>query len=364
MEFRYRAIDIDRPRPPVTDMAPTQFPNPNSSFLPALSLAESGEVNSREAVQREIEKEQIRQEIIIAEATRKRELIAEVLKEMAIEREMAVRGITETGMSLEEKLTMLINQKKLPPNQNLNDLFRHMSTCTGPYNMQLPSLQQINEATERSSMESNKEKLIVLERADSVGAKRKAEDTETGLNGHVQEKKHKAKESASEAVEIEETVSSKPPSLKKLGRGKQVEESKLRKSFKFWCDICKVGAFSETVMRNHELGKKHKAAITTQQNESPEIIVEVQKVDEMSAKETGNKIEGGEKNMEKKFWCKICHIWTNSEKVMKTHKAGKKHKVLFEKQQSKPRVRSSSTDSGDKGSVDLTKGKVHCSDKS
>lgn len=132
----------------------------------------------REAIQREIEKEQIRQEIIIAEAARKRELIAEVLQEMAIEREMAKRRVLETGMSLEEKLSMWINQRKLPnqdQNQNQNNLFSQNCTYTDPmmytgsYNsivkspmMQLAQLHKMHEATGTSVMESNKEKLVVL----------------------------------------------------------------------------------------------------------------------------------------------------------------------------------------------------------
>lgn len=140
----------------------------------------------REAmIQREIEKEQIRQEIIIAEAARKRELIAEVLQEMAIEREMSIRRVSDTGMSLEEKLIMWINQRKLPnqnQNQNNNNLFRAKYSYidslinTGSYNslvtspmMQLPQLQQISEATGTSMLESNKEKLIVLVSALSNG---------------------------------------------------------------------------------------------------------------------------------------------------------------------------------------------------
>lgn len=134
----------------------------------------------REAIQREIEKEQIRQEIIMAEAARKRELIAEVLQEMAIEREMAKRRVLETGMSLEEKLSMWINQRKLPnqdqnQNQNQNNLFSQNCTYTDPmmytgsYNsivkspmMQLAQLQKMHEATGTSVLESNKEKLVVL----------------------------------------------------------------------------------------------------------------------------------------------------------------------------------------------------------
>ncbi|XP_010472399.1 PREDICTED: uncharacterized protein LOC104752031 isoform X2 [Camelina sativa] len=433
MEFRYRAIDTDRP-PPSTDTAPSQSPLPNSSFFPPpRSIPGSSEDDQvREAIQREIEKEHIRQEIIIAEAVRKRELIAEVLQEMAIEREMAKRRVAETGMSLEEKITMWINQRKLSnQNQNMNNLFSPMM-YKGPYNglvtspmMQLPSLQPMHEstttgtsvlesnkeklivlnradtmgakgkedsvgtmhlpqlqrrpdATGTSVLDSNKDKLIVLARADPVGEKRKAEDThQTGLNKHVKGKRHKAKvaavlEAKTMSVETGEIVSSK----------KQVE-SKLRRSFKFWCDICKVGTFCQTVMRDHELGKKHKAAVT-QRNEAPEAAstslapascsapqsetisgietanVPAQVVEDMSMKETmGKKTEEGEKKKKVTIWCSTCNIHANSETTMRNHRLGKKHMALVEKEKREPVAVPMSAinaaDPGEKESVSLAK---------
>ncbi|XP_020884907.1 uncharacterized protein LOC9316607 isoform X4 [Arabidopsis lyrata subsp. lyrata] len=287
MEFRYRAIDSNRP-PPATETTPSQSPNPSFPFFSARSMSGKSEEQVREAmIQREIEKEKIRQEIIIAEAARKRELIAEVLQEMAIEREMSIRRVSDTGMSLEEKLIMWINQRKLPnqnQNQNNNNLFKAKYSYidslinTGSYNslvtspmMQLPQLQQISEATGTSMLESNKEKLIVLSRADHIGAKpkadsvgtmqlpqlqqmpetttgtsvlesnkeklivlaradpvgekRKAEDTQTGLNEDLQMKRQKSKESEAKTMSLEsgEIVSSKLPCLGKLGCGKKVE---------------------------------------------------------------------------------------------------------------------------------------------
>ncbi|KAG7571957.1 Zinc finger C2H2 superfamily [Arabidopsis suecica] len=447
MEFRYRAIDSNRP-PPATDTTPSQSPNPNFPSLSARSMSGKSEDQVREGmIQREIEKEQIRQEIIIAEAARKRELIAEVLQEMAIEREMATRRVSDTGMSLEEKLIMWINQRKRPnQNQNQNNnLFRTKYSyidsliSTGSYNslitspmMQLPQLQQITEATGTSMLESNKEKLIVLNRADyigakpkadgvgtmqlpqiqqmpettgtsvlesnkeklivlaradPVGAKRKAEDNQTGLNEDLQVKRQKAKESEAKTMSLEtgEIVSSKLPCSGKLGSGKKVE-SKVRSNYKFWCEICKVGTYCQTVMRDHELGKKHKAAVT-QQNGVPEAAStslspasvtaaqpegttvredanpQGQKVDDMSAKETPGKTTEGEKKKQGTFWCKTCNIQTNSEQTLRNHTLGKKHMTLIEKQQKKlvtVPVRSLNADPGDKESVsvamDQTKG--------
>lgn len=124
-------------------------------------------------VQREIEKEQIRREIIAAETARRKELIAEVAQEMAIEREMAIKSMAEK----EDKIATWITQRKLP-HQNHNNNFSKLkrtysdpaiysspnSLVTSPMK-QMPPLQQMLEATtakETPVLESNKDKLIIL----------------------------------------------------------------------------------------------------------------------------------------------------------------------------------------------------------
>ncbi|XP_024014300.1 zinc finger protein 385B [Eutrema salsugineum] len=348
MEFRYRAVDSDRP-PPTTETAPSQSLNPNFSFLSSRPIPGcNSEDHVQKAIQREIEKEQIRQEIIAAETARRRELIAEVVQEMAIEREMAIRRVTETtkGISLEEKLTMLINQKKLAnQNQNNNILFGQKCTCndpmmyTSPYSLvtspmtQFPPL-QTNGATETPVLDSNKEK-IVLDRPDLIGAKRKEDVVGLPEKESFQRKKLKSEERAMEmkdaSVETGEIVSSK-----ELDNGKQVG-SKPKRKYKFWCDVCSVGAFSQTVMRNHELGKKHKAAIEKQE-EPPETAASTSenvKGQKVGSKETGKKTEGEEKKLVI-IRCETCNILTNSEKMMESHKLGKKHKAKLEKKLNKP----------------------------
>ncbi|KAF5445679.1 hypothetical protein F2P56_034715 [Juglans regia] len=59
-------------------------------------------------------KEQIREEIIAAKIARRRVLEAEVRRELMVEREMAMRRHTTTGLSLEELLTMRFDSR-LPP---------------------------------------------------------------------------------------------------------------------------------------------------------------------------------------------------------------------------------------------------------
>ncbi|CAH2061304.1 unnamed protein product [Thlaspi arvense] len=335
---RYRAIDGDRP-PPATDMAPSQSLNPNISFFSPRPIPGTSEDDVQKAIQREIEKQQIRQEIIAAETERRRELIGEVIQEMAIEREMARRRVEETtkGMSLEEKLTMLINQINVPNQNQNNNLFSHKSTYpmhTGPESlvtsplMQLPQLHQLPEAKATPVLESNKEKLIVLERPDAIGVKRKGDGVGLPEKEPFQRKKLKSKERDMETdVETGETASSK-----------QVE-SKPKRMFKFWCEVCSVGAFSQTVMRNHEFGRKHKAAIEKQSVQPPPekaastsiTTAPLSEEDEMASKEAGMKTEG-EKKKTVIIMCEICNVSTNSEKMMESHKLGKKHMAQLKKQ--------------------------------
>lgn len=175
---------------------------------------------------------------------------------------------------------------------------------------------------------------LLQERADSVEEKtRKAEeDAETGL----ERGKRKA-----------DGVEKEPFERKRLKTKERAAEGKPKPKFKLWCDVCSVGAFSETVMRNHELGKKHMAAVDKHKEQPPETSAaassslitapassvtvlenangEDQKSDGMSLKETGKKTV-------MIIRCETCDIVTNSEKMMEIHKLGKKHKAQLKKQ--------------------------------
>ncbi|CAK9168866.1 unnamed protein product [Ilex paraguariensis] len=97
MEFKYRAIDEQASAP--------YLPNQSSSFSYFAGQAVRAGYSSTnfrgaheffpnhvgEVVQREIEKQRIREEIIATEIVRKRILEAEVRREMQMEREMALR---------------------------------------------------------------------------------------------------------------------------------------------------------------------------------------------------------------------------------------------------------------------------------
>lgn len=168
---------------------------------------------------------------------------------------------------------------------------------------------------------------LLQERADSVEEKtRKAEeDTETGL----ERGKRKA-----------DGVEKEPFEMKRLKTKERAAQGKPKPKFKLWCDVCSVGAFSETVMRNHELGKKHLAAIDKQKEQPPETsaaassslitapassVTLLENANGMALNETGKKTV-------MIIRCETCDIVTNSEKMMEMHKLGKKHKAQLKKQ--------------------------------
>ncbi|KFK40103.1 hypothetical protein AALP_AA3G331000 [Arabis alpina] len=287
MEFRYRAVDGDRPST-AADTASSQPPNPSLPFFPTrpilgCNIGQSDD-HVRETIQREIEKEQIRQEIIVVETLRRR---AEVMQEMAVEREMAIRRVAETkGISLEDKLQ---NNNLCRQNRTYIDPMMYTSPyslATSPMMQQLPQLQQMPETTGARAtpvLESNKDKLIVLSRADPIGAKRKAEDTQNVLErekrvavgvGLDREPHLLDKEAALKAkpmtMETGETVSMNLPCLEELGSGKNVSHETTSTSF---------------ITAPASASALQTKAITVHQNAN----VQDQ---EVVAKETGKKTEG------------------------------------------------------------------------
>lgn len=124
-------------------------------------------------LQREIEKERIREEIIAAEITRQRVLEAEVRREMMMEREMATRlgaaGRGGGGLAFHERLTMRLDPGLPLAFMNQFDYRRLEERLAfhgrGMFDM-FPQLLRLPEAVVapevKSASEDNKDKLIVL----------------------------------------------------------------------------------------------------------------------------------------------------------------------------------------------------------
>ncbi|KAF5445681.1 hypothetical protein F2P56_034717 [Juglans regia] len=172
-------------------------------------------------------KERIREEIIAAEMARRRVLEAEVRRELMVEREMARRRLTATGLSLEEPLRMRFDSR-LPPTYPSDG--RTFPVHGSGFDMFPTSLStEAMKLDIRPPSEINKDKLIIL-------AKPKPNLS-------------RAKE---KAVKPSAGSPSEPPTigLKKM----PMEE---------WsCALCQVSAANERGLNEHLRGKKHKAKET------------------------------------------------------------------------------------------------------
>jgi hypothetical protein len=120
----------------------------------------------REAIEWELEKDRIREELIVADIARRRVLEAEVRTALMIEREMAVRRLAATatpeGLSLEERLAMRFDPR-LPPLMHPFESFAFPG-CGGAID-KFPMMPRLLEAMPldiKPPREINKDKLIVL----------------------------------------------------------------------------------------------------------------------------------------------------------------------------------------------------------
>ncbi|KAJ1433581.1 Zinc finger C2H2-type [Sesbania bispinosa] len=310
MEFKYRAND-NRPTTPMTTSPPistvtyitepalrgaggfaSMFPSQNVFRMPVGNGAS-------EALRRELEKEQIRREIIAGEILRRRELEEEVRRELALERELGLQMqrslITPTpqGFSFQEERM---------PMSRVNSIDEIIAV---PLPQQLPQIMAPPEINP-----SPKDQVIILAKPDPDQYDSKKKEATPTVYGSMQS----------------------PLALKK----KPKEE---------WsCSLCQISATNEKGLNEHFLGKKHKAkeaALSTQKigldakadSQSLEGSKE-SKTEELKSGDLENKNEtateeAGKTNALKRkkvdFWCEVCQIGTWSQIVMESHKRGKKH---------------------------------------
>ncbi|KAL2502454.1 uncharacterized protein Fot_36302 [Forsythia ovata] len=330
-----------------------------------------------EPILREIEKQRIREEIIISEIARRRVLEAEVRRELMLERELALRrgedgfpfgpssgigydstirlpllGMRSEGRPLEERVAMPHKEKERQNGRHENGELQ-----TLPF-QRCSTEPRISEVKPVSEEGKEKEKIVLLAKPHEYipGEKRKvatsplgddcelpsaavlrkkakeewscalcqvSTTSEQALKDHVQGKKHKSKEAALRAqragknytiglfpkkaampvtvvgtktIGSEEGVKSATQSLhlNKMGgtsskknnmplvqenrkldnlKNNQSEVQEMQKDgnskkkrYKFWCEMCQVGAYSRTVMNAHKKGKKHVKRLQEDQN--------------------------------------------------------------------------------------------------
>ncbi|KAI3811328.1 hypothetical protein L1987_21049 [Smallanthus sonchifolius] len=263
-----------------------------------------GRFEMTEAIRREFEKERIREEIIEEEVARRRLLEAEVRHELMMEHEMAM-------IQQEEKLVMSVDGK-YGRGGHLREI-RAFSGSTFQLLGDSPKIKGIPEDNKKEviflgklndetvSGTKRKSASPVSEGSSQHGSdrsKKKAKEerscaichvsttSERSLTEHLQGKKHRAKEAAlvakktganfglgvatknhiinpSSSLEkksetVKEAVDQTSEANKTSSTFDQNDVNKKDK-FKFWCEMCQVGALSETVMNTHRERMKHLA---------------------------------------------------------------------------------------------------------
>lgn len=117
---------------------------------------------------------------------------------------------------------------------------------------------------------------------------------------------------------------------------KKPAEHKNKKGFKYWCEICQVGAYCAIVMEDHKKGKRHmemlKDRINGSEREKENAKDVLQESKSKSEKLQMQKFQNGEENKAEhdnrkdfKFWCEICKVGAYCPVVMHDHTKGRKH---------------------------------------
>ncbi|KAI6682468.1 hypothetical protein NL676_036349 [Syzygium grande] len=322
MEFKYRAgASTSRPQPVVPHSSgvgffPDQawrvdFPGTRNTrpYLNSEFDAMRDPYLVRESIQREMEKQKIREEIIASEVARRQLLEDEVRRELMLERQMVLR-CASNGLPFDGKSAMWFGFNRghpglhwlesRPTEGHLAFVGRNAADVSP-----LPLIRSPEATPTEIKPELNKDRLIMLPRPDPnlPGAKRKASTSpadagelstfsrkkktkeewtcalcqvsatsEKGLKEHLEGKKHKIKEASlaqkigkegntESKVHQELKDSKKLSGLKMAQKLENTEGLRKNKNFQFWCDMCQIGAFSKTVMESHEKGKKHIARL-------------------------------------------------------------------------------------------------------
>ncbi|KAM0021069.1 putative deoxyribodipyrimidine photo-lyase transcription factor C2H2 family [Helianthus debilis subsp. tardiflorus] len=269
----------------------------------------------RESIRRELEKERIREEIIAEEMARKRLLEAEVRSELMMERQMAMRrgggggGFEEASLFMRQRHgDVVFGQRRLigdergvlvKPIQVLGDFPKIKAEendkeviVLGKTNdeslsgTKRKSTTPVSEGSSQPGPRGSGRSGKKVKEEWSCAICQVSTTSERALIQHVQGKKHQVKEAALVAQKTGSNfglgVAPKIPLIKPVQLAlttittsysdtnkpssssdandvnkKDVLNGKNKDKFKFWCEICQVGAFSEAVMNDHKKGKKH-----------------------------------------------------------------------------------------------------------
>ncbi|XP_021814007.1 uncharacterized protein LOC110756842 isoform X2 [Prunus avium] len=301
MEFNFRSLDKRSPPPlPSTLGYFSQHPH---------ALRATQQTQTAPMIERQLEKEKIREEIMAAE--RRRLLEAEVRRELMLERDIAMRrAAAADGLAFDHHprllhhpldhdrfATSLINNHNLiplaKPDPNLSGVKRKTPPTAGASELPPTGLKKkpkeiwscamcqvsarsqkvFNQHLNGKKHKANEARLRAQKLGKSSSSAplskqtakfsepeeiRESLDPSDGLDEKMQDactSKEKKEELPMENDQCRENLKIKDEVEVVQGPGRK--EAVRKKKFKFWCERCKVGAYSPNVMLAHMTGKKH-----------------------------------------------------------------------------------------------------------
>ncbi|KAK4377225.1 hypothetical protein RND71_003521 [Anisodus tanguticus] len=318
-----------------------------------------------EAMKREIEKECIREEIIAEEVARRRMLEFEVRRELMMEREVAVwRG--------DHRYASLSISPRFPFLKQQADAVSLVSGLAARRDMEqsleVPFQRRVVEP-KVSILTAEPEILQVQPSLDS----RLREDSgillPPRLISHLFISEHRSPLLLLALIQAKPDTTFSGAKRKAITPIQEVAEkpslsSAPKKNVNEWrCAVCQVSATNQDGLNNHFQGKKHKrkeATLREQKHEKncsigffpkkPKLIQLVESCDDMIPEKKSEEGSSGTNDIDApslliedstddlrknaneehsnrafKFWCETCKIGTTSEKLMETHRIGKKH---------------------------------------
>ncbi|PKU83028.1 zinc finger protein 385D-like [Dendrobium catenatum] len=254
---------------------------------------------SRIAIEREIMKERIREEILAREMVERRILEEEVRREIAMERIIELRRLQmERWPGLAGTSGMVMHGD------------RQTQTPLKPYSLEAGVAASLGRGIAQDAAE-----FAFRDRSSSHLLPKKT----TAVMAQPAVRHESEKRSPSN-----ETTTSNC----KLSGAKRIIQAK-----KQWgCALCKVSSSSEEALKDHLRGRKHKVKealllsnkktglLQSKQNVSPPLD---------GGGPLKNKLSEGKKQQQK-LWCSLCKVKCNSSIMLENHKAGRKHRNLME----------------------------------
>ncbi|XP_057753304.1 uncharacterized protein LOC130972967 [Arachis stenosperma] len=359
MDFNHRAIGVTPPPPPPTQSLYTAFPPPPPSpaiavysdrllrgeFLNMVSMPLTNAVAGDSV--RELEKAQIRREMIASGVARRIQLEAEVRRELALEALLGILPMQRGNLSESVQLRPPPPPPPPPPRRSLVEERVAMS-LNNPLNSTFapPKSQQLQQLMAPVKIEpcpeetSKKDKVIILDKPNPAlhSGKQKAvippldehrkpkevwscalcqvsAPNQGVFSAHLQGRKHKAKEA----------------SLRQQNNSKSTDtsvSSKRRKSNEFTASIAATISRSnaEADQQVKNLNMVDTARVESKKGEQPE--QNRQNIEPLKNKNgTSDQAErrNALKKIHAKFWCETCQVGVWAEAVMEDHLKGKKH---------------------------------------